>query len=423
MAAPGLFDQARGLTREQRNAFLAAWLGWAMDAFDFFLVVFVLSDIAKEFGQSTTTVAFLTTATLIARPIGALGFGIWADKKGRRIPLMVDVLFYSAMEVLSGLAPTFTVLIVLRFLFGLGMGGEWGLGASLALEKIPPEKRGFWSGLLQQGYPVGYLLATLANFLVTPALGWRWLFVLGAIPALIAFLIRTRVGESEAWERTQEKVALTRVGPGQVFLQPKVLRRFLYLIVLMTLFNFMSHGTQDYVPTFLKEDFHAGTGAVTVIAIIYNVGAILGGAYFGALSERFGRRRTAAFCAILGIPVAFLFAYSTVLGLVTLGAFLLQVVVQGGWGVVPAHLAELSPDEVRGFYPGVTYQLGNAIASLNLPIQTALAAAVSGSFALAAVIVPVLVITAVVLLVGPEAKGIAFGQAREPEPTGGSPPP
>ena len=228
MAGTGLFDQARGLTREQRNAFLAAWLGWAMDAFDFFLVVFVLTNIAKEFGESETTVAFLTTVTLIARPIGALIFGIWADKKGRRIPLMVDVLFYSAMEVLSGLAPTFTVLIVLRFLFGLGMGGEWGLGASLALEKIPAEKRGFWSGLLQQGYPVGYLLATLANFAITPYLGWRWLFVLGAIPALIAFLIRTRVGESEAWERTQEKVAVTQVGPGRIFLQWKVFRRFDY---------------------------------------------------------------------------------------------------------------------------------------------------------------------------------------------------
>jgi MFS transporter, SHS family, lactate transporter len=409
MAAPGLLEQARGLTREQRNAFLAAWLGWAMDAFDFFLVVFVLSDIAKEFGRSTTEVAFLTTVTLIARPIGALIFGIWADKKGRRIPLMVDVLFYSAMEVLSGLAPTFTVLVVLRFLFGLGMGGEWGLGASLALEKIPPEKRGFWSGLLQQGYPVGYLLATLANFVVTPYLGWRWLFVLGAIPALIAFLIRTRVGESEAWERTQEKVELTKVGPRQVFLQPAVLRRFAYLIVLMTLFNVMSHGTQDFVPTFLKEDFAASTGTVTVVAIVYNVGAILGGAYFGALSERFGRRRTAAGCAILAIPVAFLFAFSPTLGLVTLGAFLLQVLVQGGWGVVPAHLAELSPDEVRGFYPGVTYQLGNAIASFNLPLQTALAAAYSGSVALAAVIVPVLVLTAAALLLGPEARGKVFG--------------
>ena len=199
-----------------------------------------------------------------------------------------------------------------------------------------------------------------------------------------------------------------------MFLQPKVLRRFLYLIVLMTLFNFMSHGTQDFVPTFLKEDFAASTGTVTVVAVIYNIGAILGGAYFGALSERFGRRRTAAGCAILAVPAVFLFAYSPTLGLVTLGAFLLQVLVQGGWGVVPAHLAELSPDEVRGFYPGVTYQLGNAIASFNLPIQTALAAAYSGSVALAAVIVPVLVLTAVALMLGPEARGAVFG-AREPE--------
>jgi SHS family lactate transporter-like MFS transporter len=178
----------------------------------------------------------------------------------------------------------------------------------------------------------------------------------------------------------------------------------------MSLFNLMSHGTQDYVPTYLGDRFHASTTTVTVIAIIYNIGAIIGGAYFGALSERLGRRRTAAMCALLAVPVALLFAYSTALGLVTLGAFLLQVLVQGGWGVVPAHLTELSPDEVRGFYPGVTYQLGNAVASVVLPLQVALGDSHGGSFALAVVIVPVLVATAIVLLVGPEAKGAVFGQ-------------
>ncbi len=418
--AQGLREQARGLTRDQRNAFLAAWLGWAMDAFDYFLLVFVLADIAAEFHTSKTAVAVATTLTLAARPIGALVFGLWADRVGRRVPLMVDVIFYSLVEVLSGFSTSLTMLLVLRFFYGIGMGGEWGLGASLALEKIPAEKRGFWSGLLQQGYPVGYLLATVAFFVITPFFGWRGLFIFGAIPALIALLIRSRVGESEAWQRTNERVRATQVGPARVFFNRKVLRRFVYLVALMSLFNFMSHGTQDFFPTFLTTTFDADRTTVTVIAIIYNLGAIIGGAYFGALSERLGRRRTGILCALAALPIVPLFAYSPTLALITLGAFLMQVFVQGAWGIIPAHLTELSPDEIRGFYPGVTYQLGNVIASVNLPLQTSLAAAYGGRLALLVVIAPVLVITAVLLAVGPEAKGVVFGAGvNTPEPVGG----
>ncbi len=416
---PGLREQARGLTRDQRNAFLAAWLGWSMDAFDYFLLVFVLSDIAKDFSASTTQVAVASTLTLAARPVGALLFGIWADKVGRRIPLMVDVVFYSLVEVASGLSTSLTMLLALRFLYGIGMGGEWGLGASLALEKIPPEKRGFASGVLQQGYPVGYLLATVAFFVITPFFGWRGLFVFGAVPALIALLVRTRVRESEAWQATSERVRASRVGPGRVFRRAAVLRRFGYLVVLMTMFNFMSHGTQDFFPTFLQKDFSASHTAVTVVAVIYNVGAILGGAYFGALSERLGRRRTGILCALCALPIAPLFSYAPTLALITVGALVMQVFVQGGWGIIPAHLTELSPDEIRGFYPGVTYQLGNLVASVNLPLQTSLAASHGGSFALLAVTGPVLVLTALLLALGPEAKGVRFGRGAPTAWSGG----
>ena len=405
------------LTSDQRNAFIAALLGWTMDAFDYFIVVLVYADIAKDFGVSNEKVAFLTTATLIMRPVGALLFGLWADRVGRRIPLIVDVCFYSVVGFLCAFAPNLTVLIVLRFLYGIGMGGEWGLGAALAMEKIPGERRGFFSGLLQEGYSFGYLLAAAVYLLLHEAfdLSWRWLFAFSILPALISLIVRSRVGESEVWEESRERMRVTRTGFRDVFLNAAVVRRFVYLIILMTAFNWMSHGTQDVYPTFLKATDQGGAGlsetTALVIAIIYNVGAILGGLVFGSLSERFGRRYTIAFCAVIGLPVVPLFALSSTAGWLCLGSFLMQVCVQGAWGVIPAHLTEMSPDAIRGFYPGVTYQLGNLLAALNLPIQEHLASSHSYPFALTVTIVPVLCVVAIVTLVGREAKGIQFGRA------------
>jgi SHS family lactate transporter-like MFS transporter len=405
------------LTPDQRNAFTAALLGWTMDAFDYFIVVLVYADIASDFGESKTKVAFLTTVTLLMRPVGALLFGLWADRVGRRIPLITDVLFYSVVGFACAFAPNLTVLIVLRLLYGIGMGGEWGLGAALAMEKIPRERRGFFSGFLQEGYSFGYLLAAVAFLVVHNGLGlsWRWLFALSIIPALISLLIRTRVEESAAWKESREQMRVTSTGFKDVFLNGAVLRRFGYLIVLMTAFNWMSHGTQDVYPTFLKATDHGGAGlaesTVLVIAIIYNLGAIIGGLTFGTLSERFGRRYTIAFCALLGLPILPLFAFSTAAAWLCLGSFLMQVVVQGAWGVIPAHLTEMSPDAIRGFYPGVTYQLGNVFAALNLPIQEHLAQTHSYPFALTVTVIPVLIVVAVVVLLGKEAKGVEFGRA------------
>jgi MFS transporter, SHS family, lactate transporter len=404
------------LTGDQRNAFVAALLGWTMDAFDYFIVVLVYADIASDFGESKEKVAFLTTVTLLMRPVGALLFGLWADRVGRRLPLIVDVLLYSVVGFLCAFAPNLTVLIVLRLVYGIGMGGEWGLGAALAMEKIPRERRGFFSGLLQEGYSFGYLLATLAYLAISVGLGlsWRWLFALSIVPALISLLVRTRVAESEAWQESREQMRVTQTSFKDVFLQARVLRRFGYLIVLMTAFNWMSHGTQDVYPTFLKATGQGGAGlaesTTLVIVVIYNVGAIIGGLVFGTLSERFGRRYTIAFCALLGLPIVPLFAYSSAAAMLCLGSFLMQVVVQGAWGVIPAHLTEMSPDAVRGFYPGVTYQLGNVLAALNLPIQEHLATSHGYPFALTVTIVPVLVVVAVVVLVGKEAKGVHFGR-------------
>ena len=405
------------LNSDQRNSFIAASLGWTMDAFDYFLVVLLLTDIGndKGFGASAAQLAFLTTATLIMRPVGALLFGLWADRVGRRVPLIADVCFYSLVGFLCAFAPNYTILLVLRLLYGIGMGGEWGLGAALAMEKIPASRRGFFSGLLQEGYSFGYLLAALAHLLIVNALGlsWRWLFALSIVPALISLIIRSRVKESEVWESARERMKVTKTSMREILLNPKIIRRFVYLILLMTAFNWMSHGTQDVYPTFLKatNDGGAHLSATTAswIAVVYNIGAIIGGMTFGALSEKFGRRYTIVFCAIIGLPIVPLFAYSHTAGLLCLGSFLMQIAVQGAWGVIPAHLTEMSPDAIRGFYPGVTYQLGNCLAAFNLPIQQSLAASHGYPFALTVTVVPVLIIMGLLTFFGKEAKGIQFG--------------
>lgn len=386
-----------------------------MDAFDYFIVVLVYADIAKTFHHSKAEVAFVTTATLIMRPVGALLFGLWADRVGRRLPLMVDVMFYSVVGFLCAFAPNFTVLVILRLLYGIGMGGEWGLGAALAMEKVPVQRRGFFSGLLQEGYAFGYLLASVAALVVMDwlELSWRWLFGLSIVPALISLIIRYRVEESEVWEAAQDRMRLTSTRIRDVLRSGAIIRRFIYLALLMTAFNWMSHGTQDVYPTFLGAHANQGAGlsstTVRWIVVAYNVGAIIGGLVFGTLSQRLSRRYTVVFCAILALPIVPLFAYSRGAAMLCLGSFLMQLFVQGAWGVIPAHLTEMSPDAIRGLYPGVTYQLGNLLAAFNLPIQEHLAESHGYPFALAATIVPVLAAVVVLTLIGKDATGIRFG--------------
>jgi MFS transporter, SHS family, lactate transporter len=403
---------AEPLDSDQRAAFLAAGLGWTMDAFDYFIVVLVYADIAKSFHVSLTKMAFLTTATLLMRPVGAMIFGWWADRRGRRVPLMVDVVFYSLVGFACAFAPNYAVLLVLRLLYGIGMGGEWGLGAALAMEKIPARRRGLFSGILQEGYALGYLLAAAVYLIISNYThwGWRGLFAFSLLPGLLSLWLRTRVKESESWQRTRAR----RTSPAKILFSPTVLRRMVYLVALMTAFNWMSHGTQDIYPTFLKDGLHFSGNTALWIAILYNVGAVTGGILVGAASERFGRRRAIICCAVLGLPLIPLFAYSTSLGLICLGSFLMQMMVQGAWGVIPAHLTEMSPDEIRGFYPGVTYQLGNCIAAFNLPLQQALAKSHGYSFALSVTLIPVFCAVILLAAVGKEAKGVVFGRPDTP---------
>jgi SHS family lactate transporter-like MFS transporter len=396
-----------GWTRDQKHVVAASFLGWSLDAFDFFLLVFVLKDIAQEFNTQITNVTFAILLTLAMRPIGAYLFGRAADRWGRRPTLMVDVLLYSIIEFASGFSPNLTVLLVLRALYGVAMGGEWGVGASLTMETIPPHARGFVSGLLQSGYPAGYFLASIVYGLLFPTIGWRGMFMVGVVPALLVLYIRRNVPESPSWTPTSAQ------GNTLTIIRSHW-RLGIYAIVLMTAFNFFSHGTQDLYPTFLQVEHGLGPGEVGLIAVIYNIGAIVGGISFGALSERFGRRRIIIIAALLSLPVLPLWAFSTSPVWLAIGAFLMQVMVQGAWGVIPVHLNELSPDDARGTFPGFVYQLGNLIASVNATLQAGIAARSGGNYglALAAVAGTVAIVIAVLTALGVEAKGVVFGKAR-----------
>ena len=349
------------LNRTERKTFLACFLGWALDAFDFFLLTFVLVPVAHEFGRTIPEVAFGITLTLMMRPLGAFVFGLLGDKFGRRIPLMADIIFYSVIELMTAFAPNFTVFLILRALFGIGMGGEWGLGASLAMESLPTATRGLFSGILQQGYAVGYLLAAVVYWIVFPLFGWRGLFVAGALPALLVIYIRAHVPESPVWQCHRERKQRVPLDIRGFVKQHGTL--FIHAVLLMTAFNYMSHGTQDLYATFLERQRGFGINAKSMIAIIYAIGAICGGTVIGFLSQRWGRRRSIIFCAICGICLipAWIFAPGTAL-LIT-GGFLMQFMVQGAWGVVPVHLNEISPADFRGTFPGLAYQLGNFAAA------------------------------------------------------------
>ena len=402
--------ESRLSRRDAVHTLTASFLGWTLDAFDFFVLVFVLPAIAAEFNKSVAEIAFTITATLAMRPLGAVLFGWLADRYGRRIPLMANIIFYSVIEVLSGLAPSYRTFLILRALYGIGMGGEWGVGASLAMEAVGPHSRGFFSGLLQEGYAVGYLLAAGAFFFVFPHFGWRALFFLGGLPALLTIYIRSKVPESLAWERTRpttrDVVRAIRSNLGLLA----------YLAVLMTLMNFVSHGTQDLYPTFLQKQRGLDVRTVATIAIIYNVGALLGGLAFGFFSDRWGRRRSVMASAVaLAAALIPFWIYPRSLGLLTAGAFLIQFMVQGAWGIVPAHLAELSPPQVRGLFSGLAYQSGVFFASFSAFAQAVLAERFGYASAMAGTAAVAMLTAIVVILLGSERPAAELSATGHPD--------
>jgi SHS family lactate transporter-like MFS transporter len=404
-----LLAPLRELDAAQRHTVLASFLGWTLDAFDYFLLTFVIVTVAKEFEVGTAQITYALFLTLAARPLGALLFGRLADRFGRRPILMLDVVLFSLFEFATAFASSLTALLVLRFLFGVAMGGEWGVGASLAMESIPAKARGAVSGLLQSGYPCGFFLAALANWLLVDHVGWRGLFVVGALPALLVLYIRRKVPESAVWQES----ARAAKRPGLREAMRGHWKLAIYLMLLMMAFNMFSHGSQDMYHTFEEVNLHLPTGSATafVLVALLNLGALAGGLYFGALSERIGRRKAMMIAALLAIPVIPLWMYGGSLILLGLGAFLIQVMVQGAWGVVPSHLNELSPSALRGTLPGFAYQMGNLLAAVTATAQTWLAQRHGGDFAFAMALWMVLVALLLTLLLwlGPEARGVGFG--------------
>ena len=415
----GTTSALQGLTGAQKRTFLASFLGWTLD---FFLVIVTVPHIAKDFHTGVKDVAIAVTITLMLRPVGALLFGWFADKYGRRLPLMIDVGLFSVLELATAFSPNLTVFIVLRALYGIAMGGEWGLGAALAMEVLPPQKRGLFSGILQEGYSVGYLLAAIVFGVLFVHIGWRGMFAIGVLPALLIFFIRRHVPESPAWLAGQaQKIA---AGPHPLIASFKARwPLFVYAVVFMAAFNYMSHGTQDLYPTFLTLQHGFNPGLVATLTAVMNVGAIVGGIAFGWLSQRWGRRNMIMVCAVLGIVLIPLWAFSQTAVLLGIGGFAMQIAVQGAWGIVPAHLNEISPGEVRGTFPGFTYQIGNLISANALQLESAFAAdkfplpsghpdyAKAMAVVAAVVFAAILILAAIGRFVTPEHRERAFAPA------------
>jgi len=403
-------------TSTQRNVAFATFASWTMDAFDFFILVFVLSNLATYFHNSVTDVSLSIMLTLAVRPLGALIFGRLAERHGRRPILMLNIVLFSVFELLSAWSPTFMAFMAFRLLYGVAMGGVWGVASSLAMETIPDRARGLMSGIFQAGYPCGYLLASIVFGLFFTTVGWRGMFLIGALPVLLLPFIYFKVPESPVWLAARERKESTALLP--------ILRQHwkicLYMVLLMACFNFFSHGTQDLYPTFLKVQHQFDAHTVSLIAIGYNIAAMLGGVLFGSLSERIGRKKAIMLAALLSLPVLPLWAFSSGSWTLGIGAFLMQFMVQGAWGVVPSYLNELVPGNVRAVLPGFVYQMGNLLASVNATLQAHIAAAHGGNYGLAMALVAGTVALLIILFVafGKETRGMQISGAVAEQPAG-----
>ena len=398
------------------HAVFASFLGWTLDSFDFFVVVFLVDILATQFRVSKTAIVATLTLTLAMRPLGALLFGLLADRYGRRRPFMFCVFYYSVIEVACGFAPSYHVLLALRGLYGIGMGGMWGVSASLAMETTSQRRRGMMSGVLQSGYSIGYLLAAIAARFILPAWSWRAMFWAGAVPALLIGYIELKVPESEAWRQHKKSSfggILSTVGAEW--------KLAVYLVALMTLMSCLSHGTQDLYPDFLKSAHHIPASTVTLMAMFYNIGAIVGGIGIGHLSQLIGRRRAMLVAIAISLAVMPFWAFGGSLLILAFGAFFMQVGVQGAWGVIPAHLNELAPDAARGLLPGLAYQLGILMASPTNNVEYALRDHFGYGWAMAGFEITAMVVVAVLIALGRERHAKNFFRVPEESPALSSP--
>lgn len=375
-----LFQVLSELTITQWAMFFSGWLAWTCDAIDFFSVSLSVSALTKEFDRDTEDITQAITLTLLLRSVGAVLFGIISDRFGRKWPLVVNLIIVAILELGAGFVNDYNTFLGVRSLFGIGMGGIWGLAASTALENLPVEARGLGSGILQQGYAVGYLLAACINLGLVPdvPVGWRALFWTASGISFFAAGIRALLPESEVFLRAREVERAkgnTTTNKTKVFLHEtwEMLKTHwllcVYAILLMTGFNFLSHGSQDLYPTYLEDSKGFTQHQATVATIIGNCGAIVGGVIAGWVSQYIGRRLTIViFVLLIGAFIPVWILPSTFSGLAA-GAFCMQFGVQGAWGVIPIQLSEMSPPAFRATFPGVAYQLGNMVSSASSQIE------------------------------------------------------
>lgn len=404
-----------GWTSRQRNVAIASFLSWTLDAFDFFILVFLLSDIATAFHVDIKQVTLAILLTLAVRPIGALLFGRAAEKYGRKPVLMVNIACFSIFELCTAAAPSLTLFLILRVIYGIAMGGVWGVASSLAMETIPDRSRGMMSGIFQAGYPFGYLLAAVVYGLFSELVGWRGMFVIGAVPVFLLPFIWFKVQESPVWLAARERKESTALLP----VLKSHWKLCVYLVMLMAAFNFFSHGTQDLYPSFLKVQHGFDAHTVSLIAISYTIASIIGGIFFGTLSEKIGRKKAIIIAALLSLPVIPLWAFSSGTWTIGLGAFLMQFMVQGAWGVVPSYLTELVPANTRAVLPGFVYQLGNLLASVNATLQASIAESHGHNYGLAMAIVAgtVAIVISILVAFGRDTRGKAITGAINNQPT------
>jgi SHS family lactate transporter-like MFS transporter len=392
-------------------------LGWVLDAFDFFVLVFLFDALAARFHISKASVVYTLTLTLAMRPLGALFFGALADRFGRKRPLIVCVLYFSLCTVMTGLAPNFAVFAICRALYGIGMGGYWGIGASYAMESAPRRLRGMLSGLMQAGYPMGYLLASVATQTLTPAFGWRAVFFAGAPVAALIVAFTMFAPESEAWK--QHRAPSMRRVFGAVVEHWGL---FLYLLLMMGVMMSLTHGTQDLYPDFLKSMPRIATKTVLgmqapySMAILYTIGGIVGSLFFGQMSQKFGRRKTIMLALTMALLVIPAWAFGASLGVLLAGSILMQFGVQGSMGAVPAYLNELSPDAVRSLFPGFVYQFGVLLASPATAVEFLLRDHFGYPWALTMFEASAIVLTIVLLWFGAEARNRSFLRDTESDP-------
>jgi SHS family lactate transporter-like MFS transporter len=378
-------------------------LGWILDAFDFFVLVFLVDVLANNFHVGKGDIIWTITITLAMRPVGALVLGSLADRYGRRRPLVACVLYFSIITALTPFAPNYAVFVALRGLYGIGMGGYWGIGASLVMESSPKRWRGLFSGIMQAGYSGGYLLAAIALRVIEPRFGWRWMFLCGLLLAALIAVLTLLAPESASWQKHRLASFAEVI---KVLWHHK--KDFVYLVLMMTVITCLSHGTQDLYPDFLKTVHKFPNAVVSNLAILYNIGAILGALVIAHYSDRLGRRfaimLALTICA-LSIP---LWAFGSTIVLLALGSFAMQFGVQGAFGVIPAHLNELSPSSVRSLFPGVVYQLGVLIAAPSVVVEFTLRRHFGYQWALTIFEVCVIVCLFLIFGFGPERKGHDF---------------